>query len=48
MSAAPDLTGLVGVPVGSRVVMVQAAGTDANGTVVPTRTYVIDIDTKLR
>lgn len=48
VSAAPDLTGLVGVPVGSRVVMVQAAGTDANGTVVPARAYVIDIDTKLR
>ena len=48
MGTEPNLTGLVGVPVGSRVVMVQAAGTDANGTTVPACAYVIDIETKLR
>lgn len=43
MSQAPGLTGLVGVPAGSRVVVLMPAGADAAGESLPAMAYVLDI-----
>ncbi|QPL04545.1 MULTISPECIES: FKBP-type peptidyl-prolyl cis-trans isomerase [Actinomyces] len=44
MAQAPGLTGLIGVPVGSRVVVLMPAGTDSSsGEALPAMAYVLDI-----
>ncbi len=43
MPQAPGLSGLVGVPVGSRVVVLMPAGTDSTGVAVPAYAYVLDL-----
>ncbi|MCL3777574.1 MULTISPECIES: FKBP-type peptidyl-prolyl cis-trans isomerase [unclassified Actinomyces] len=43
MAQAPGLSGLVGVPAGSRVVVLMPAGTGSSGEAVPAFAYVLDI-----
>lgn len=47
MFSAPNLAGLVGVPVGSRVMVLAPAGTDQKGQSVPPSAHVMDIDAAL-
>lgn len=48
LAQAPNLQGLVGVPVGSRVVVLMAAGTSGEGTPMKPYAYVIDIESAVQ
>ncbi|MGK2348045.1 FKBP-type peptidyl-prolyl cis-trans isomerase [Actinomyces sp. W5033] len=43
MAQAPGLSGLIGVPAGSRVVVLMPAGTGSSGESVPAFAYVLDV-----
>lgn len=48
VAQAPNLQGLVGIPVGSRVVVLMAAGTSGEGTPMKAYAYVVDIESAVQ